>query len=188
MSDPPSELLDMLTSDGSPPDDDAGSPSAFDRLLGSLVPGDLPADDFNRALGYAALGSAMILASAAVLSLLPSERAILHSGFYAVGRRTLADVMGVAADAALPIAILGVVLLLATGAVALVGRRDGLTGALYVVQPVVGVVALGGAGVGWATLLMAIAINLLVWVVLIALAVALGLAFVSGLIGATLDG
>lgn len=123
-----------------------------------------------------------------MLALLPSRSTILSSGFYAVGRRTLANIMGVAGDAALPIAIIGVVLLLATGAVALAGRHDGFAGALCVAQPVVGVVALGGSGLGWAALLAIIALNLVVWVVLIALTAFIAIAFLIGLLGAALDG
>jgi hypothetical protein len=185
-----SELLDTLvpgTGQSEEPDF-PGGPSAFDRFLDTLVPGDPPPDDFNRALLYAVLGSGLTLVSAVVLSLLPSKETILGSGFYAVGRRTLANVMGVAGDAAMPVAIFGAVLLLLTGVVALIGRRDGFTGALYVVQPVVGVGALGGAGLGWAMLIAVIAINLVVWIALIALVVVVGIAFLFGMIGAALDG
>lgn len=156
--------------------------------MGTLVPGDPPADDLNRALLYAALASLLTFASGVMLALLPSRDTILGSGFYAVGRRTLANIMGVAGDAAMPVAIIGVVLLLMTGAVALVGRHDGLTGAIYVAQPIVGVVALGGAGLLWATLLVVLLLNLVIWVLLIALYVAVLLLILGGVIGALLSG
>jgi hypothetical protein len=186
-----SELLDKLIPEsGSQPGGGGGSggPSAFDRFLGTLIPGKPPGDEFDRALLYAALGSALTIASAVVLALLPSRETILGSGFYTVGRRTLANVMGVAGDAAMPIAIFGVVLLLLTGLIALVGRRDGFTGMLCVAQPVVGVGAMGGAGLGWLALLAVIAVNLLIWIVLITLVVVIGFAFLFGMLGAALDG
>ena len=123
-----------------------------------------------------------------MLTLLPSREAILGAGFFAVGRRTLANVMGIAGDLALPVAAIGVVLLLATGAVALVGRRDGLAGALCVAQPVVGVAALGGAGLGWGVLLAAVALNLVIWVVPVTLIVIAAIAILAGFIAALASG
>lgn len=178
----------MIVGADEPGPDEPGPGSAFDRFLGRLVPGEPPPDEFNRALLYAALGSGLTLASAGVLALLPSRGSILNSGFFTLGRRTLANVMGIAGDAAVPVAVLGAVLLLATAAVALMGRRDGFTGALCVAQPVVGVVALGGSGLGWLMLLAVIAVNLVFWVIVISLIVVIAISFFFGLIGAALGG
>lgn len=186
-----SELLDKLVPvTASKPDSggDSGDPSAFDRFLGTLVPGDAPGEEFERALLYAALGSVLTITAAGVLALLPSKETILASGFYVLGRRTLANVMGMAGDAAVPIAIFGVTLLLVTAVIALLGRRDDLTGVLCVVQPVVGVGTMGGAGLGWLALLAIVALNLLIWIVLIVLVVVIGIAFLFGMLGAALDG
>lgn len=181
-----SELLDRFAGGAGP--GHSGPASAFDRFLDRLVPGEPPADDFDRALLYGALGSVLTLAAAGVLALLPSRDSILGMGFFVVGRRTLANVMGVAGDAALPVAALGTILLLATGAVALAGRRDGFTGALCVAQPVVGVVALGGSGLGWIALLAIIAVNLAIWAVVVVLLIAAAIAFLAALAGTALDG
>lgn len=186
-----SELLDKLVPvTESKPDSggDSGGPSAFDRFLGTLVPGDAPEDEYERALLYAALGSVLTITAAGVLALLPSKEAILASGLYVVGRRTLANVMGMAGDAAVPIVIFGVTLLLVTGVIALLGRRGDLTGVLCVVQPVVGVGAISGAGLGWLALLAVIALNLLIWIVLIVLVGVISIALLFGLLGAALDG
>jgi hypothetical protein len=175
-----SQLLEKLTpGTGSWP---GGGPSAFDRFLGTLVPGKPPSDEDGRALVYAALGSGLTFAAAAACALLPEKESILGAGIYAAGRRTLANVMGAASDAALPLAILGGVLLLLTGAVALAGRRDGFRGAVCIASPVVGVGALGGAGLSWLTLLVILAVNLLIWAVVIAVVVTVAFAFLGAMV------
>jgi hypothetical protein len=177
-----SQLLDKLTpGTGSWP---GGGPSAFDRFLGTLVPGKPPSDEYGRALLYAALGSGLTLAAAAACALLPEKESILGAGIYAGGRRTLANVMGAASEAALPLAILGGVLLLLTAAVALAGRWGGFSGAVCIASPVVGVGALGGAGLSWLMLLVILALNLLFWIVLICFV----LTCAFGLLGAIVSG
>jgi hypothetical protein len=96
--------------------------------------------------------------------------------------------MGAAGVLALPVAVIGAVLLLATGAIALLGRRDGMAGALCVAQPVIGVAALGGAGLGWVALLAVILINLVIWVLLVTFVVIAALAILSGLLAALAGG
>jgi hypothetical protein len=183
-----SELLDRVAEVNNAGPGPSGSVSAFDRFLETLVPGELPSEDFTRALLYGAVGSLLTVVSAAALALLPSRDVILDASFYAVGRRALANFMGIAGEAALPVAIIGAVMLLATAVVALVGWRDDFTEALCVAQPIVGVAALGGAGLAWLALLAAIVLNLVIWVAMIALVTIVAIAFMAGIAGALLDG
>lgn len=176
-----SQLLEKLTpGTGSWP---GGGPSAFDRFLGTLVPGKPPSDEYGLALVYAAVGSALTFAAAAACALLPEKESILGAGIYAFGRRTLADVMGTAGNAALPMAILGGVLLLLTGVIALTRRRGDFSGAICIASPIVGVGALGGAGLSWLTLLVILALNLLFWIVLIGLVLTCAFALLGAIAG-----
>jgi hypothetical protein len=178
-----SQILDKLTPGTGSWPGGGGGPSAFDRFLGTLVPGQPPSDEYGRALLYAALGSALTLTASAACALLPEKESILGAGVYAAGRRTLANVMGAASDLALPLAILGGVLLLLTGVVALIGRRgDRISGAVCIASPIVGVGALGGAGLSWLTLLVILAVNLLIWAVVIAFVVIVAFVFLGAIV------
>jgi hypothetical protein len=185
-----SDLLDGLTGKGGefvPVEGGAGpgesgpdSGSPFDRFINRLVPGGPPDDEFNRALLYAAIGSLLALAGAVLLALLPSGDTIRDSGFFVLGKLTLANFVDAAGSAAGPVALMAFVLLLVTGAVALSKQRGDAAAAVCVAQPVVGVLSLGGSGLAWAAFLAVIALNLAIYAVLVAVGFGVLLAVLAG--------
>lgn len=181
-----SELLDKFVPGAgaqSQPEEGGGrdGPSAFDRFLETLIPGDPPADDFKRAVLYAALGAVLTLAAGMILAPLPSQETILGSGFYWLGHVTLARTMGVTEDLVTPLVLFGLLLLGATGIVATVGNRidPNFVEGFCVALPILGVVALALAGAAWLFLIAVFAINLAGYIVVGVIA----LAFLGAVLG-----
>lgn len=167
-----SELLDKFVpgagAHSQPDEGGRDGPSAFDRFLETLVPGDPPADDFKRAVLYAAVGGVLTFAAGMLLAPLPSKETILGSGFYWLGHITLAKTMGVFAELVTPLIVFGLFLLAATGIVAAVGNRidQRFTEGFCVALPIIGVGAGGLAVLAWLILIAVFAINLLGYIVL----------------------
>lgn len=168
-----SELLDKFVPGAeahSQPEERGGrdGPSAFDRFLETLVPGDPPADEFKRAVLYAALGGVLTFAAGAILAPLPSKETILGSGFYWLGHITLAKAMGLCAELVTPLILLGLLLLAATATVAAVGDRidQRFTEGFCVALPIIGVGTLGLAVLAWLILVAVFAINLLGYIII----------------------
>lgn len=175
-----SELLDRFVPGAgahSQPEEGGGGdgPSAFDRFLETLVPGNPPADEFKRAILYAALGGALTFAAGVILAPLPSKETILGSGFYWLGHITLAKTMGLFAELVVPLTLFGLFLLAATGIIAAIGDRIDrrFTDGFCVALPIIGVGAAGLALLAWLLLFVVFAINLIGYIIIgfIALAI-----------------
>lgn len=186
------DLFDKLTESGgqlvpvgreSGADHEFAPDSPFHRYVETLIPGDGPAEPYDRALLLAAAGSLLTLAGAAIVAVLPAGDTVRDSGFYKIGRLTLANFLDLAGSSAGPLALLAVVLLLVTGGLGLTRRAGNFAEALCVIQPVIGVAVVAGSAFAWITMLLVFALNLGYWVVLITL-VALGLGLVLGLAAA----
>lgn len=185
-----SDLFDKLTEKGgelvplggvkpgADPGFEPGSP--FDRYLGRLVPGGPPEDGFARALANAVVGAGLALAGAGALAMLPSGDTIRGSGFYQVGKLTLANLMDGAGRLAGPVAIIGVVLLLLIGLLALSKLRGSLTNAVCVAAPVTGVLFAASSAVPWIVLIGLIVAHLIVYAMIGALVLAFGFAVLAG--------
>jgi hypothetical protein len=183
-----SELLDRFVPGAgshSQPEEGGGGdgPSAFDRFLETLVPGTPPADEFKRAVLYAALGGVLVFAAGVILAPLPSKETILGSGFYWLGHITLAKMMGLFAELVTPLILFGLFLLAATGIVAALGDRIDrrFTDGFCVALPIIGVGACGLALLAWLILIAVFAINLLGYIIIGFIALAILGAVLGGL-------
>lgn len=167
-----SELLDKFVpgagTHSQPEEGGRDGPSAFDRFLETLIPGDPPADEFKRAVLYAALGGALTFAAGVLLAPLPSKETILGSGFYWLGHITLAKTMGVFAELVTPLILFGLFLLAATAVLAAAGSRIDrrLLEGFCVALPIIGVGAMGLALLAWLMLIAVFAINLLGYILI----------------------
>lgn len=112
------------------------------------------------------MGSALTLAGAALLAGLPSGASIRDSALFVLGDITLGKIVDTGGALAAPLAIIAVLLLLATGALWLSGRRDEVPAGVCVVQPVLGVLAIGGSIVSWVLVLAAAVLTILIYAAL----------------------
>lgn len=182
------EISTLLAKDEPPFENERRFGSRFDQFLSRLVPGEPPRDEFDRALLFAALGSSITLVAALVLLAMPAEESIRETGFFAVGRDSLAGIVGFAGSAALPLAALAICLLLLTGTAALTRRLDAAKPALCIAQPIIGVASLAGSGIAWALVIAIVAINLFLWALAIAIAVFLAVSVLIGVLAAAING
>jgi len=145
-------------------------------------------DPRQRALLYGGLGSVISLVGAGVAAALPPGSSIRSSGFYVIGKGTVAGLLDVFGGLVVPLAIVGGLLLVTTLIVYLTDYQGQPGEVLCAVQPMVGVVALGGSAAGWLVLIGLVVLNLLLWLVVIALVAVAGFAILAGLLGAMADG
>lgn len=182
-----SELLDRFVPDTGQQaaGGGSGSCSAFDRFLGTLIPDDLPSEELNRALLYAAVGSALVLAGGFLLRPLPSRTGVLGSDLYQIGQVTLANLMGTAEMMSSILVVCGLLMLAVTGAVAITKQRGQWAAGWCVAAVILGVVLFGLGVLAWLALLTVAAINVLFWILVIAL-IAIGAFIALSIFGAVL--
>jgi hypothetical protein len=130
----------------------------------------------RRLLGYAALGATCLVATAALFAMLPDPQAAHRSGLLLIGKGVGDVLLSIARGLVLPLAVVGVVLLVLDG-VLFVGGGTRRLGWHYAVaaQPFV-----GGVGLGVGALLLAlVVINVVIWLLFVALLIAAVLAVVA---------
>lgn len=145
-------------------------------------------DPRQRALLYGGLGSVISLVGAGVAAALPPGSSIRSSGFYVIGKGTVAGLLDVFGGLVVPLVIVGALLLVTTLIVYVTDYQGQPGEVLCAVQPVVGLVALGGSAAGWLALLGLLVLNLLLWLVVIAVVAIASFAILAGLLGALADG
>lgn len=182
-----SELLDRFVP-GQGAGGEGSGPSAFDRFLGTLIPDDLPSEELNRALLYAASGSVLAVAGGLLMRPLPSRTGVLGSDLYQIGRVTLADLMGTAEAMSSILIVCGLLLLVVTGAIALTKCRGQWAAGWCVAAVIVGLALFALGILVWLVLLTIVAINVLFWIIagtLIVIGFFIALAVLGAVLGGT---
>jgi hypothetical protein len=177
------EPVGALVPDGEPDEPPSGSGSPLRRLRDQVraYPRPPDGDPRRRALFYGALGSGTSLVGAGVATALPPGSSIRSSGFYILGKVLTAGLVDGLAALAGPLAIIGILLLLATLVVYLRKEEGEAADWLLTAEPVVGLGALGLSACGWAALVILIVINLVIWATIIAVLAVVGFGLLAGL-------
>lgn len=142
--------------------------SAFEDFLSRLRPYP-PPPSFDAALLLAAAGSLLTPLAAGAAAILPSGDELRGDGFHAVGVDTIASALDLYGTLALPLLILGLVMLIVTMILVAHNRPTALANCALIVLPVLGVASIVSVGFGWLLLLTVTMLNLLLWLAAVVL-------------------